>query len=85
MIDNSDIENIFDYRDYDGEHQFTENLKAGDIFIYKTYDIVSNKEYVFKMVKTDKKHKSCNQCPLMKYYCGGIECCCYIKKVLSYE
>ena len=45
----------FDYRDYDGEHQFTENLKAGDIFIYKTYDIVSHKEYIFKMIKTDKK------------------------------
>lgn len=44
----------FDYRDYDGEHQFTENLKAGDIFIYKTYDIVSHKEYTFKMIKTDK-------------------------------
>lgn len=58
----------FDYRDYDGEHQFTENLKAGDIFIYKTYDIVSHKEYTFKMIKTDKKHKSCNQCSLMKYF-----------------
>lgn len=46
----------FDYRDYDGEHQFTENLKAGDIFIYKTYDIVSYKEYTFKMIKTDKKN-----------------------------
>lgn len=57
----------FDYRDYDGEHQFTENLKAGDIFIYKTYDIVSHKEYTFKMIKTDKKHKSCNKCSLMKY------------------
>lgn len=73
----------FDYRDYDGEHQFTENLKAGDIFIYKTYDIVSHKEYTFKMIKTDKKHKSCNQCSLMKYFCGGIEYYCYTKKVLS--
>lgn len=71
----------FDYKDYDGEHQFTENLKAGDIFIYKTYDIVSHKECVFKMIKTDKKHKSCNQCSLMKYFCGGIECYCYTKKV----
>ena len=75
----------FDYRDYDGEHQFTENLKAGDIFIYKTYDIVSHKEYTFKMIKTDKKHKSCNQCSLMKYFCVGIECYCYTKKVLSNE
>lgn len=66
MIDNSDIENIFDYKDYDGENQFTVNLKSGDIFIYKTYDIVNNKEYIFKMIKTDKKHKSCNQCPIMK-------------------
>ena len=84
MINNSDIENIFDYKDYDGENQFTVNLKSGDIFIYKTYDIVSNKEYIFKMVKTYKKHKSCNQCSLIKYYCGVIECCCYIKKVLNY-
>lgn len=75
----------FDYRDYDGEHQFTENLKAEDIFIYKTYDIVSHKEYTFKMIKTDKKHKSCNQYSLMKYFCGGIECYCYTKKVLSNE
>lgn len=73
----------FDYRDYDGKYQFTENIKVGDIFIYKTYDIINHKEYAFKMTKTDEKHKSCNQCPLMKYFCGGIECYCYIKKVLS--
>lgn len=28
---------------------------------------------------------ACNQCSLMKYFCGGIECYCYIKKVLSNE
>ena len=80
MINNSDIENIFDYKDYDGENQFTVNITLG----ITMEDIVSNKEYIFKMVKTYKKHKSCNQCSLMKYYCGVIECCCYIKKVLNY-
>lgn len=48
---------------------------------YETYDIVSNNKATFKLVKTPNKHKSCNYCPLIKHFCGGIECYCIAKKV----
>ena len=44
-------------------------------------DIVSNNKATFKLVKTPNKHKSCNYCPLIKHFCGGIECYCIAKKV----
>lgn len=48
---------------------------------YETYDIVSNNKATFKLVKTPNKHKSCNYCPLIKHFCGRIECYCIAKKV----
>lgn len=71
---------IFSYEDYIGEY-FTENINVGEVFYYKTYDIVSNFISTFKLVKTDNRHKSCNYCPLIKHFCGGIECCCIAKKI----
>lgn len=53
----------------------------GEPFYYETYDIVSNNKATFKLVKTPNKHKSCNYCPLIKHFCGGIECYCIAKKV----
>lgn len=56
-------------------------VPIGEPFYYETYDIVSNNKATFKLVKTPNKHKSCNYCPLIKHFCGGIECYCIAKKV----
>lgn len=69
---------IFSYKDYVGEYF---DVPIGEPFYYETYDIVSNNKATFKLVKTPNKHKSCNYCPLIKHFCGGIECYCIAKKV----
>ena len=82
MID-TDNSPIFSYKDYIGEYF---DVPIGEPFYYETYDIVSNNKATFKLVKTPNKHKSCNYCPLIKHFCGGIECYCIAKKsLLSYE
>ena len=65
-------------KDYIGEYF---DVPIGEPFDYETYDIVSNNKATFKLVKTPNKHKSCNYCPLIKHFCGGIECYCIAKKV----
>lgn len=69
---------IFSYKDYIGEYF---DVLIGEPFYYETYDIISNNKVTFKLVKTENRHKSCNYCPLIKHFCGGIECCCIAKKV----
>lgn len=69
---------IADPSDIDGEYF---DVPIGEPFYYETYDIVSNNKATFKLVKTPNKHKSCNYCPLIKHFCGGIECYCIAKKV----
>lgn len=71
---------IFNYKDYKGEiqGQFTNELKPGDVFMYKTYKNGVN--YTLKLCKINHKYSACTSCPLIDYYCGGIGCDCYIMK-----
>lgn len=77
------IDKKFHYSNYDGEHYFTNNIKENEKFYYTTYLIndKNRKEIKLKLTKGKNKYKSCNECPLIRYYCGGINCCCIINKI----
>lgn len=72
----------FDYRDYIYPYSFTERMKVGDIFYYITNKIYSNNIDKFKLIITNKRHKSCNTCSLLKYHCEGLDCNIEAKKVI---
>lgn len=58
-------------------------MKVGDIFYYITETVIRDSIDKFKLIITDKRHNSCNTCPLIKHYCGGMPCNLQVKKIIN--
>ena len=72
----------FDYRDYIYPDSFIKDMKVGDIFYFITKTVVGDKVDKFKLVITDKRHPSCNYCPLVRHHCEGLDCTLQVRSVL---
>lgn len=72
----------FDYRDYIYPDSFIRDIKVGDIFYYITKTTTEDKIDKFKLVITDKHHESCNNCPLIRHHCEGLDCNIQVRSVL---
>lgn len=75
----------FHIEDYSGIY-FTDELNAGEEFLYTTIGIKDDKEVTFLCKYIKNKHiQSCNYCPLVRYLCLGIDCRAVILKQVKHE
>lgn len=75
----------FHIEDYSGIY-FTDELNAGEEFLYTTIGIKDDKEVTFLCKYIKNKHiKACNYCLLARYLCLGIDCHTVILKQIKYE
>lgn len=77
----SDNYPVINFKDYLFPHQFTDAMKVGDIFYYITNLVGTDRYFKFKFIVVEKRHETCNTCPLINYRCDGISCIVQAKSV----
>ena len=75
----------FHIEDYSGIY-FTDELNAGEEFLYTTIGIKDDKEVTFLCKYVKNKHiKACPNCAFNNYFCHGLLCNIVVLKVVKYE
>lgn len=75
----------FHVEDYSGIY-FTDELNAGEEFLYTTIGIKDDKEVTFLCKYIKNKHiEACPNCVFNNYFCNGLLCNIVVLKIIKDE